>query len=511
MERDVQATGSHSEERSGRLLQAALLSLIAAGIVLAGPPDGEQPPPRAEVHLDPALLHNGVDLWQKASPEMKAKAVQLLRERLRAMREPIKARLAERVAEREQAADNRISAAMAQLAQLGWLLLLMPFILWRHYPGKFVTLAWNSLLAAGLFFITFHLFALPLVMFFSVTLNVTEQLDPRLHAVDPVFDLIDRNAEYLLQNNLPIGPALEQMESGQLDSFLTLLLDNLVALREQARVFVPLLHLWRRLEWLTGPLLHLQTLLIVTTFLFSVYPVFVEIVRLPLRAAAGEEKSTRRILKLTLRNWWGEIVSVLAILPLFVILAVLLEVVLDTLSQVGTEAMLDYVIVTLEYLGHEARPAFWGIYLSLACVAFFFFFNAGVAVLASWSYLTGAQRVFRLRFHEKVPLWEYAPFWRQATLALAWVLVLPVLFTYLAVPWIHKAFVWLSRGPSPHYLAAQLVAGFLLVAGILVVFRLAYGFAALRLLVTMHVPQARVSTLTPESSGIASPPEKDIA
>lgn len=495
-----------SQGPASHLFQAGLLSLIVVGVLLAEPPADQAPAPHAEVHVDPALLQNGVDLWKQAPPEMKQKAVQLLRQRLQAMREPIQARLAERVAEREQAADDRISAAMARLAQLGWLLLLMPFLFMRRYPGKFVTLAWNSVLAACLFFITVHLFGVPLVMFFSVTLHVTEQLDPRLHAVDPAFDLIDRNAEYLLSNDLPIGPVLEQMESGQLEGFLTLLLDNLVELREQARVFEPLLHLWRRLEWLTGPLLHLQTVLVVATFLFSVYPVFVEIVRLPLRAAAGEDKSTRRILKLTLRNWWWEIVSVLAILPLFIILAIFLEVVLDTLSQVGTEAMLDYVIVTLEYLGQQARPAFWAIYLSLACVAFFFFFNTGVVVLASWFYLMRAQRVFRLRFHEKVPLRQYAPFWRQATLALAWVLVLPVLFTHLAVPWIHKVFVWLSRGPSPHYVAAQLVAGFLLVAGIVAVFRYVRGFAALRLLMTMHIPQARLSTLTPDSSRPVSPP-----
>lgn len=462
----------------------------------------EDSPPQSELHIDPALLHQGADLWQNASPELKARAVQALRERLQSMREPIKERLAQRVTEREEAADARIEAAMNQLAWLGLLLLLTPFILSKRYPGKFATLAWHSILAAGLFVITVHLFAVPLVMFFSFTLHVTQQLDPRLHAVDPAFDIVDRQAEHLLSHDLPIGQVLEEMESGRVESFLTLLLDNLVRLREQARVFEPVLRLCRRLDWLTGPLLHLQTLLVVAPFLFSVWPVFVEIVLLPTRAASGEEKSTRRLLKLTLRNWWREIVSVLATLPLFIVLAIFLEVVLDSLSRVGTEALLDYVIVTLEYLGSEASPAFFALYFGLACVTLFFFFNVGVVVLASWVYLIKAQQVFRLRFHEKVPLRQYAPFWTRATLALGWVLLLPVLFVHLAVPWIHRLFVWLSR---PHYGAAQLVAGLLLVAGILLVFRLAGGFRALRFLIRIHIPQARILRMTPAGgAGAAS-------
>lgn len=451
-------------------------------------------PPSAEAHLDPALLQNGLDLWKNASPEARERAVLLLRERVARLREPMKQRLAQSVAEREQRADDRVLAAMNRFACMGLLLLLLiPFVYWRRYPGKFRTLAWHSLLAAVWFFVTVQLFGFPLMIFFSLTLHVTEQLDPRLHAVDPAFELVDRHAQELLSHDLPIGPVLAEMQSGRTESFLTLLLTNLVALRQQARVFEPLLEIYRRLEWLTGPLIHLQTLLVVAPFLFSVYPVFVEIVRLPLRAAAGEEPSTRRLLKQTLRNWWREIVAVVALLPLFLVLAIFLEVVLDGLSQVGIEAMLDYIVVTLEYLGTTSRPAFALIYLALACVGLFFFFNAGVVVLASWCYLTGAQRVLRLRFHEKVPLRQYVPFWKWATLALAWVLVLPVLFMHLAVPLIHGAFVSLSQGPDPHYLAAQVVAGALLVVGILLLFRVARGFQALRFLLTVWIPPARIA------------------
>ncbi|MGE3809873.1 MAG: hypothetical protein AB7K24_34855, partial [Gemmataceae bacterium] len=197
-------------ERGWRGLALLALTVACATALADGEPAKHKEP--IEIHLDPAMLDQGLDLWRRASPEMKQKAVQLLRARLQELRGPAAEHMARLVDRREHAAEERIEVVMDDFAWCGLLLLLVP-VLYRHrFPGRFITLTWSSLLAAGWFFITVHLFAVPLLLFFSFTMHLTERLDPRLYAVDPAFDVLDKNASVVLSYNLPIGPTLDEVQ-----------------------------------------------------------------------------------------------------------------------------------------------------------------------------------------------------------------------------------------------------------------------------------------------------------
>jgi len=292
-QRAIHINGIDSEKVEDDGVRRVALGMAMALVVAAsaGPTRCDEPP-AVHIHLDPALLQNGLDLWKDASPEDKERAVLFLARAHRA-----DARTNEEAAGAVGSmsvsgrADDRVWAAMYRFACLGLLLLCIPFVYWKRYPGKFRTLTWHSILAAAWFFVTVQLFGVPLVLFFAFTLQRHRAARPEAA----------RRRSHFRDHRPPRGGSAQSRPAdragvdrdavGQAESFLTSLADEpWWPCANRRASSEPLLETYRRLEWITGPLLHLQTVLVVAPFLFSVYPVFVEYCRC--RCAArrqGEE------------------------------------------------------------------------------------------------------------------------------------------------------------------------------------------------------------------------------
>lgn len=458
------------------LLGAGLTAIL---LVAADEPPRPPPPP-----LPPELklVLSGQPVWKNLPPEVRQQAIEQFRAHLPEFRQKVQRALYQQIKDKRAAAWEPINHLVLGLACAGPLLLVLPIFLARHYPGKLGMLFRYSALSAVLFSLTVLLFSIPLAILSEVWEELVVDTDPRLRSVDAAFNLMDQNAEEFLSRDLPLTGTFQQAEDGNVESFVTLLLANLAEVRQQLEVFAPLVALYRKLDWVFGSLPKIQCLIFAVLFVWPLYPVFKAIVLLPAHAAAGEPREGRRVAKLALRNWWQEILAILCLIVLFVVLLIINDIVLNIVAEPATSALISSVFITLDYLGHEARPALAPVYFSMAATALFYLFNMVAMTVGLLLYIQCAHGIFRARFHDKVPLRHQRRFWRWGTLAVLWVQTLPVLFIYLAGPAIQAVFNAYADADPPNYLGGLVAGSALLFFGILLVFWLARGFKALAFL-----------------------------
>lgn len=468
-----------------------ILTFGASHLAADEPATGEAPRPALPVDL--SVLLKGAEAWQHATPEARQQAVVLFRQYLPQVRDAVREPLHAHIQDKRAEAWEPIEDLIGWIACAGPFLLLLPLFHVRRYPGQIVTLFGYSALAAVLFSGTVLLFLIPLELLQSMWGELAVGVDPRLRMLDATFDLMDKNAEDFLSRDLPLQPALQQAADGSAASFVTLLLDNLAEVEQHAEAFAPVARLYRRIDYVFGSLPKIQCFIFAVLFVVPLYPIFKAIVQLPQRAAEGGRLEGWRVAKLTVRNWWREIVALLTLQLIFLVIAVINDVVLSTVAEPATEAMLNFLFAALDYLGTEAAPSFVLLYFSLAAVALFYLFNIVVMTAAIVLYLRAALRILRLRFHEKVPLRSHAAFWKWGSLALLWVQLLPVAFIYLAWPGIQQVFGWFVDADTPDYLGGMVIGGSLLLFGILLVFWLARGFRALLFLARYRAPTAQLA------------------
>jgi Na+/proline symporter len=121
-------------------------------------------------------------------------------------------------------------------------------------------------------------------------------------------------------------------------------------------------------------------------------------------------------------------------------------------------------------------------------------------------FLGKVQKIFKRRFHDKVPLGLHKRFWGWGTLALVWAQVLPLIFVAVAESGIDKLIDKLTEGASaeaaPPWGAILLSGPAILVFGFIVVFWAARGLAAVKF-VMKYKPQDVGATPAPNRGGTA--------
>lgn len=477
------------------LLFALLLSWIPPG---AGAADDAAPAgpsaPSPTVPPEFQQLMQGAEVWNKLSPEARQALIAQFRVYLPQIQENVEKSMVDQFRAKHADAWEPINDLIIALICAGPLLLLTPLFVARRYPGKLRTLFLYSGLSAFMFSATVCLFYVPLWALSEVWEELALGVDPRLRTVHAAFELMDRNAEDFLSRDLPLAATLDQLDDGSMESFVTLLLANLAEVKEQAELFMPVVDMYRKLDWVFGSLPKVQCLVFTVLFVWPLVPVFKAIVLLPVHAAAGEEKEGRRVARLAMRNWWREVCALLALVALCIGIFIGNDVVLSWIADPATETMLNFLFVALDYLGHVETPSAVLLYFSLTAVAFFYLFIIVVMTAGLILYLRLAHRIFRLKFHERVPLKSHLRFWGWGTAAMIWVQALPLLFIVLAWPSIQGIFWAYATADPPDYLGSLVTGGALLFFGILFVFWLFRGFKALMFLVRYSVPMAKVAT-----------------
>lgn len=490
-----------------RLAFALTLSLVAGPVGFASAQEEE---PAAEVvGAEPAT--DG-----EAPPEVDRAAYAAA---LRDVVTDVRGRVTEKIAAKIEAGQaqtmDRIAAILSLIAWGGLLLLFMPLVLRRRYPGQGGVLMKYSLVAGLLFFLTVNLFAAVLVTMRATQGALGRYTNPQIVLVEATFDLIAAKADDMVEiGPLLIEPTLASLSGDTDEPVVSIMLDNVQKLRSDLTVFGAVGDFFGALSWVSG-LLPLA-LMAVAIFLFvqAARPTLVEIVKLPERAALGERGVGRQAIRSTLRNVWAEVKATFGVIAILLALSLLAGFILGKVLQPAIEVFITYLSLAFLYVQlSEQASSFW-ILFSLMGTLLFLVINLAVVLAASLLFLARAQKALQARFRHRAPFGEHRRLWTWGALAALWSQLLPLLYITAALPaigWLAERtmtkFV-LNRAPEAQNWPFVLATGpAIFVVTFVLVFWLFRGMRSLGFLARYKVAGQASAAISAVDDALAAAPE----
>ncbi|MFZ6177622.1 hypothetical protein [Nannocystis pusilla] len=478
-----------------------LSTLLVVGLGAPMPARATAPEPAAEIPaepaevVDPAAIDAAPDDAAAVDPsalepdagdelageEDPAVYAARLRGQIEAIRGPLLDRLADKIIDKQAQKMDQISSVLSLIALGGLLLLLMPLVLIRRYPGKFAVLLRYSALAAVTFVIAVNLFSGALMLLRGIQGGLGSVTSPQVQMVEATLDLLHEKAEDIApMGPLIIEPTLAQLGQGSDEPLPVIMLENVQKFRNDMQVFSTVASFFKSVSWVLAYIPVVLTLLTGVLFFLAIKPTLLEIVRLPGRAAGGEAGVGRVVVKQTLQRIGREFLATLGVIGVLVALTLLAAALTTYVLQPALEAFIAYLSLAFIYVQIEADASSFAVLASLVGVTLFLVFNLVAVVVASALYLGKSQKIFQRRFHDEVPLAAHRRFWRWGTIGLLWVQLFPIAYITAAKPLVE----WLidnTFDPAAPNWGLVLVSGpALLVVLFVITFWLGRGLGALR-------------------------------
>jgi hypothetical protein len=449
-------------------LTCLLLSLPALAADEEGSQADEAAAPAGEVQ-EPQAQEGGVE----QAPPGEANLIQQLAGALRAK---VLDKMEEKIVAKQEAQMDRLSTGLSIFAMLGLLLLFMPIFLARRYPGKLWLLIRYSALSAILFVVAVNLFSGVLLILRGAQAELGRSTNPQLAIVEAAFNTLEnKGSEFAAIGPSLIEPTLKQLTDDSEEPLPVLLLENTRAFKKDVDVFIAIASFFKSVNWILGYLPMLLTLIAVALFALATKPTLLEIIRLPQRAAEGQQGLVKQVLVSTLKRIGRELLATLATIGVLIFVTLMGGGLLTRAIEPAVEGFMGYLALCVIYLQSAPDVSSLLIYASLGGTIFFLVLNLAAVVVPSGLYLGKAQKIFQARVHEKVPLRQHRVFWFWGTAALLGSMVFPAVFIAAGEPLVELLVEKSFNPQAPSW-------GLLLVSGpVLLIVLFAAAFWAIRL------------------------------
>ena len=397
-----------------------------------------------------------------ADPKLYAEYIRAI---IAAKREAVEDKIYDRVIEKQVSRMDMVSGIFSIVSALALGLLLMPLILRKRYPGKSGVLWKYSAISALLFFVTINLFAGVLSVLRVGQMVGGGMTNPQVQIVQATFDTIDENAEDIA----PMGPVLIEPTLGALnpeseDPLPVLLLQNVQKFNNELTVFKSVASFFKSVNWIFGYLPIVLSLVTVVVFLLGLKPTLMDIIKLPIRAASGEQGVARKVTKSTLRRVGWELVTTFAIMVVLLFVMVLAGLFLAEALKPALEAFIAYLGVSFIYVQIIPDASSAAVLTALGGTVLFLVLDLAVVLAASALFIGKAHKIFQRRFHDKEPLKVHGRFWKWGTVSMVYALVFPLLYIFAAQPLVEAIIEWqMSDGENVSWGSLLVVGPVLLV------------------------------------------------
>jgi hypothetical protein len=328
---------------------------------------------------------------------------------------------------------NRFARFVFLFSLAGVLLLAMPLVLARRYPGKRGILFKYSGLAALTFFVTVNLFGGVLVAMRATQAAMGSAANPSLAIAAGTFDTLDRNAEeYIDMGKELFVPTLEQMRGDRDEQPSVLLLENGQKIIKDAKVFVGIAKMVKKLDFLFQVLPIVLFGVTMILFGIAIRPTLAEIVKLPLRAAAGEAGIGREVTAKAMRRVWGELRATVCTIAVLVVLTLVSGFVLGRVVSPALDALLGYFSRAVTYLQFVDGASSGLVFLTLFGVILFLVLNVAMLIVSMSFFLGKSQKIFQAKFNDGLPVKTHARFFKLGVPAVLLVQLFPWLYALIA-------------------------------------------------------------------------------
>ncbi len=413
------------------MLAAALLGML---MLMSAEPD---PIIRFNGTGEPISLE-GVSnpIFRPVSPEEAAEYAQELTTKLEEARIPVVSELKSTLTQQQNQRSGVMLRTMWALTLVGLFMLAAPFVLVRRYGlRRFPTLAWYSAISTGLFMLVGSI----LVGLYALTRFtsglVSTAYNPQLSITESLFNFLISRADALAEiGPTIIEPSVQAMQEGPTSPALQIILENAESFSDSLNVFFILARLAQVLNVLFSflPLLLLGVAFVL--FIRNAIPTMKEIIKLPGRAAQGQERAARETISATVRSLRKELLYALAIVGVLLVLTVVVSSLGRGAIEPALEIILNYVIATMIYAQTEAGAQPGLILFCTAVAMLFLVMVLTISTLVAVVFLWRASFVLRTVTRTGVGIRSERQFWLRGTGGLLWAMVVPVIYALAASP-----------------------------------------------------------------------------
>jgi hypothetical protein len=384
------------------------------------------------------------------------------------------------------------SLIVVGISGLGIFLLLMPLFLGKKYPGQGKVLFKYSALAAVTFIVTVNLFGGVLYGLRTVQAGLSSYTNPSIAIANGTFDSLHDDAhKYITTGKELFLPTLEAMRKNPEEQPSVLILQNGQKIVKDAKVFLSIKDMIKRVDWLFQILPIILTIVTLILFVLAIKPTLVEIVKMPAQAAAGAGTVGKETVRRSMARVVGELKATICTIGVLVVLTLISSLVLGRISAPATGALLDYFARAVDYLQFAKDASSGMVFMSLFGVILFLVLNLAVLILSMAFFLGKCQKIFQQRFNEGTPLGTHARFFKWGTASALLVQLFPMLFALVVAKVIgvinDKIVEGEMTAENISYTKLMLVGPLLMVAAFMVVFWGVRGLKAIKFLATYKV------------------------
>lgn len=462
----------------------------AEGAAKAGADEGDMSPAEEKAGEEAAASHDP------------AKYGAFIRSLLPKIKEKVLGKIEAKMEKSQEAKMERLSGVLGWVSMAGFLLLLMPIFLAKKYPGKLGLLFKTSAIAAFASVIVMNLFAGIVLLLKNVQGALAKFTNPQIKIVEAALDGIGDSADHLISFGPQlIQPTLDQLSSSD-EPVPVALLQNVQKIAKDAEPFLTAAKWFKGMLWIFDYLPLVMTTVAIFLFLVGAKPMLVELIKLPGRAASGE--NTEGVVKEAFRKVWRELLATLCLIVLLVVVTLLSGELLALAVRPAVENFLNTFFVDVIYV--QTPNASTGlIFGSLVGTVIFLVLNVMVVLLSTGFFLGKAHKIFQQRFQEKVPLSVHKKFWGWGTLSLLWAQLFPVVFVLGAEPLVEKLLEKGFAKEEPNWSVILLGGSAVFVLGFVVTFWALRGLKGLAFLKKYDLKAAKEASIPPPALPYGEP------
>jgi len=422
--------------------------------------------------------------------------VETFRKLVRIAKRIVLSKMEKKIAHKTAKKMQTFSLVILAFSGLGIFLLLMPLGLKKKFPNQLGLLFKYSALAAFVFVVTVNMFGGVIYGFRFVQTAMSSYTNPATAIAGGTFDTLDENADdYIVMGKELFAPTLDQMKHHPDEQPAVLLLENGLKVVKDAKVFLSIAKLFKRLDFVFGILPIVLMAVTLLLFVFAIKPTLVEIVKLPAQAAAGAEAAGKDVMKRSMARVIGELKATVCTIGILVVLTLLSGTILGFVVKPAIGALLEYFALAVSYLQFADGASSGLVFMALFGVILFLVLNLASLILSMAFFLGKSQKIFQAKFNHGVPLGTHVRFFKWGTPSVLLVQLFPLGFVIAA-----GAFLgWLNDSSREGVVDAEVVpwtkimlSGPLsLVFGYLILFWAVRGVKAIKFLATYKIPKQK--------------------
>jgi len=359
--------------------------------------------------------------------------VEQFRQIVRVVKKVVLARMEKKMSASSEKKLQKFATGISIFSLFGLLLLLMPVVLAKKYPGQGKVLLKYSALAAVTFMVTVNLFGAVLMGMKQAQGALGSSTNPSLAIARGTFDTLDEHADdYIIMGKELFVPTLRQLQGSSDEQPSVLLIQNGKKIVQKAEVFISVAKMFKKLDFIFGILPIVLFAVSMVLFGLAIRPTLQEIIALPARAAAGEAGVGRDVTKRALGRIVGELKAALCTIGVLAVITLVSGFVLGRIVGPALDALLSYFSLAVSYLQFVDTASATLVFATLFGVLLFLLLNLATLILATSFFIGKAQKIFQQRFNESTPISTHKRFFVWGVPSVLFVLVFPLAFVVVA-------------------------------------------------------------------------------